>query len=221
MTWLRKHRLHISLHVLASALIIFVLTRETPDWDTPERFEPMLESGVWALRLLLLCLAMTPLATYLGWKAAIGLRKPLGLWAFGFALAHAAFYLRADPRLTRWKEPELLFLLVGALALLILTALALTSNRRAMRWLGRRWKRLHRLVYIAGIATVAHALLAAAMSKKMSMFDPYAIHELRIMAALLAVLLIVRIPQVRRHLQPALAALHRPPDRPQTDLQGG
>jgi DMSO/TMAO reductase YedYZ heme-binding membrane subunit len=97
------------------------------------------------------------------------------------------------------------FIALGLLGLFILTVLAITSNRWAMRRLGKHWKRLHRLVYLAGMAVVFHALLATTMSKKMFVRDPQAIDELKLYLALLVVLLIVRIPLVRRVLKQMLA----------------
>jgi methionine sulfoxide reductase heme-binding subunit len=202
MARLRARDLPATLHLGAATVLVIVLTQGTERWSTSEGFDPMLESGKWALRLLLGCLAITPLVTYLGWSEAGRLRKPL-------------LSLREDLALTRWQPPVAPFLLLGALALLILTALALTSHRRAMRWLGRRWKRLHRLVYLAGGATVAHALLAALTSKKMFVRDPQAVYELQLAAMLLTVLLVVRIPVVRQMLQPALATLRQRLVRPQ------
>ncbi len=52
--------------------------------DLTADFEPMVESGKWAVRLLLVSLLMTPLNTLFGWRSAIRLRKPAGIWAFGF-----------------------------------------------------------------------------------------------------------------------------------------
>ena len=95
-----------------------------------------------------------------------------------------------------------LFITVGLVGLLILGLLTVTSNRWAMRSLGKNWRRLHRLVYLAGGAVVIHALLAVSMSKKMFIRDPQAVHELRIYLDILVVLLLVRIPQVRRFLSP-------------------
>lgn len=146
---------------------------------------------------------------YLGWTAIVPLRKPLGLWSFAFALVHVGFSLARGDVLARWQPPIQPLFLLGGLALLILAALALTSTKGAQRRLGRAWKRLHRLVYLAGGTTVTHALLAAATSKRMFVRDPQAVYEVRLALALLAVLLIVRIPAVRELLLPALAPLRR------------
>lgn len=206
---LRTRWLPAALHVGAATILLIVLTQGDLDWSTVGSFDPLIESAKWALRFLLLCLAITPLAVYLGWTAVVPLRKPLGLWAFAFALVHVGFSLARGDVLARWQPPIQPLFLLGGLALAILSALALTSTKGAQRRLGRAWKRLHRLVYLAGGATVAHALLAAATSKRMFVRDPQAVYEVRLALALLAVLLIVRIPAVRRLLLPVLAPLRR------------
>jgi sulfoxide reductase heme-binding subunit YedZ len=202
--------LRAAVHLGATLVLAVVITQGTQDWNADEGLDPMLECGKWALRMLLLCLAVTPLVRLFGWPALAQLRKPLGLWAFAFAGIHLLLYVRDDPALARWQAPVQPFMLLGALALLILTALAATSNKPAMRRLGRAWKRLHRLVYLAGGATAAHALLAAISSKKMFVRDPQAMYELQLNAALLTIMLAVRVPAVWRLLQPAVAPLRRP-----------
>jgi sulfoxide reductase heme-binding subunit YedZ len=93
-----------------------------------------------------------------------------------------------------------LYIALGLIALMILSALAITSNKWSMRRLGKNWKRLHRLVYCVGIIVVVHGLLASTMSKRMMVRDPQAETELSIYLAALAILLIVRIPFVRASL---------------------
>jgi sulfoxide reductase heme-binding subunit YedZ len=199
----------VALHALAAMALATIALFGGLDMSDERPLDALLESGKWALRFLIICLAMTPLQRYLGWQGAGRLRKPAGLWAFAFAALHATLYVAATPELwlQRLREP---FLIIGASSLLMLMALTITSNRRAMAWLGRGWKRLHRLVYLAGAATTLHALLAAIMSKRVLVRDPQALLELRLAAALVVALLVVRIPLVRRRLQPAVARLfHR------------
>jgi sulfoxide reductase heme-binding subunit YedZ len=200
------------LNLVALTILWIVLTQGSQsDWNAPQTFEPMLESGKWAIRFLLICLTMTPLHTYLRWSSALKLRKSAGLWAFGFALLHVLYYV--DEAEWRWLVwPMQSYIALGLFGLTILTALALTSNPRSMRRLGKHWKRLHRLVYLAGVAVVCHSLLAATMSKKVMVFDPQAVSELRVYLGILVVLLVVRIPQVRRPLQQMLVA-QRPQPR--------
>jgi hypothetical protein len=140
------------------------------------------------------------------------------LWAFGFGLLHMLYYLDetgwVNGARSSWLQwPMQLYLALGLLGFTILAVLALTSNRWSMRRLGKQWKRLHRLVYIAAMTVVFHALLATTMSKKVLLRDPHAVSELQVYLAVLALLLVVRLPLVRRPLQPMLA-LQRP--QPQT-----
>ena len=116
--------------------------------------------GIWGLRLLLTTLAVTPLRELLGWPRLLGFRRMLGLYAFFYVSMHFIFYLLVDQSLD-WrvllediaKRP---FITVGFSALLLLIPLAVTSTKRAMRRLGRRWQRLHRLVYPAAILACTH-----------------------------------------------------------------
>ncbi len=117
-------------------------------------------SGEWTLRFLLLTLAMSPLREAFGWRWPLRLRRMFGLYAFFYGLLHLTTYLWFDqffdwPEIGRdiLKRP---FITAGMGALLILAALAATSNQAMMRRLGRRWKPLHRLVYPAVVLAVLH-----------------------------------------------------------------
>lgn len=117
--------------------------------------------GKWGLRLLLLTLAITPLQrfTAVQW---LPLRRTIGLYALTYAvlhlLAYIFFYLGVDFSRLAQELVKRPYIVVGALALLILMALGATSNRAAQRKLGRRWKLLHRCIYLAVIAVLVHAL---------------------------------------------------------------
>jgi len=117
--------------------------------------------GLWALRALMLTLAVTPVRRVTGWVPVMALRRMLGLWAFAYALCHLLFFmaLELDWSLALlWREAmKRNFILAGLVAFLSLLPLALTSTRAAIRRLGgRRWQRLHRLAYLAGMAAVLH-----------------------------------------------------------------
>lgn len=117
--------------------------------------------GLLALVLLVASLAATPLRLVLGWTTPMRLRKTLGLLAFFYACAHFALYIALDRGLDFAALAEDLgkrpFVLVGAGALLLLVPLALTSTKGMMRRLGgKRWQRLHRLVYVAVVLALVH-----------------------------------------------------------------
>lgn len=212
MIWLKSNWRWTALNLSALSTLTVVLTQGSTGWDNIDTFDSGLESGKWAIRYLLACLTMTPLNTYFGWKSAIKLRKSAGLWAFGFASAHILLYIR-EAKLAWLTVSMPLYLALGLVGISILGALALTSNRWAMQRLGKNWKRLHRLVYLAGIVVTTHSLLATTMSKKIFGRDPQAVNELKVYIAILCVLLVVRIPLARQLLKqiPVLLKRYRKP----------
>ena len=118
-------------------------------------------TGDWTLRLLLITLAVTPLRRLTGWNRLIRYRRMVGLFAFFYASLHLITYLWLDQFFSVTgilkdigKRP---FITVGALAYSSLVPLAATSTAGSIRRLGgRRWQRLHRLVYLAALAGVVH-----------------------------------------------------------------
>lgn len=117
-------------------------------------------SGSWALYSLFASLAMTPLRKLSGWAGAIRFRRMLGLFAFFYASVHLSVYLILDLGLAVghlaediYKRP---YITVGFLAWLLMLPLALTSTQAMMRRLGRRWQRLHRLVYLCAALACLH-----------------------------------------------------------------
>jgi len=117
-------------------------------------------SGRWALVLLLLGLAVTPVRRLTGWGQVMKVRRTLGLFAFFYASLHLLVYLVLDQGLA-WsfiledvlKRP---FITVGMASFVLLLPLAVTSTRGWMRRLGKRWQLLHRLVYLAAALAVLH-----------------------------------------------------------------
>jgi sulfoxide reductase heme-binding subunit YedZ len=118
--------------------------------------------GLWALRFLIICLAITPLRR-MGGPNLVRYRRAVGLLAFYYAGLHVTVYVLLDQGLdfaAIWadivKRP---YITVGMLALLLLMPLAMTSNAPMIRRLGAAWQRLHRLVYIAAAAAALHFLM--------------------------------------------------------------
>jgi len=149
-------------------------------------------TGEWTLRLLLITLLMTPLKRITGWYWPIRVRRMLGLFAFFHACLHLMTYLWLD-QFFDWQEIWLdildrPFITVGMLAFVLLVPLALTSNRYAVKKLGRNWKRLHRLAYAIPVLGVLHFWWLMKAD----------IREPAIYAVLLGALLGVRLPEIRR-----------------------
>ncbi|WP_299441202.1 sulfite oxidase heme-binding subunit YedZ [uncultured Rhodospira sp.] len=120
--------------------------------------------GDWALRLLVITLALTPLRHLTRTARFIRYRRMIGLWAFTYACLHVLAYVVIDIGL-HW--PTLLsdltkrpYIMVGMAAFVALIPLAATSTSGMIKRLGgKRWKRLHRLIYPAGALAAAHYFL--------------------------------------------------------------
>lgn len=163
-------------------------------------FEPLVESGKWAVRFLLFSLAMTPLNSLFGWRYAVKLRKPAGLWAFGFGVLHFLYYVfDVWSDWLRYPIPHI-YAVLGIAALAILVALAATSTRWAQKRMGKNWKRLHRLVYAAGVLALVHGLLESVSSKRVFIYNDRTVDEVWLYLVLLIILLAARIPPVRGFL---------------------
>lgn len=117
-------------------------------------------TGEWALRFLILTLAVTPARRFLGWHALAPQRRTLGLLAFLYASAHFLTYLSLDLGFDfAFLVEDVLerpYITVGFTSLCLMVPLALTSTRASIRRLGARWLQLHRLVYPAAILGVLH-----------------------------------------------------------------
>ena len=119
-----------------------------------------LETGRWALKFLLLSLAITPIRRITGWNVVIQYRRMLGLFAFFYATLHMLSYWSFDLAFAVGdfaadvlRRP---FIALGFAAFVLLVPLALTSTKGWIRRLGKKWTLLHRLVYASGILAVLH-----------------------------------------------------------------
>jgi sulfoxide reductase heme-binding subunit YedZ len=118
------------------------------------------QTGSWALALLVISLTVTPLRRLTRWNDLIRLRRMLGLFAFFYATLHmltwVVFFHYFDTGFMIEDVVERPFITIGMATYVILFVLAVTSNRFAIRRLGRRWQVLHRLVYVAAITAIVH-----------------------------------------------------------------
>jgi sulfoxide reductase heme-binding subunit YedZ len=149
-------------------------------------------TGKYALVLLVLSLACTPLNTVLGFKSVLRVRRTLGLYAFMYVGLHFLTFIGLDfgfdLELIREAIFEKRYALVGFSAFLILLPLAITSTKGWMKRLGKNWKRLHRGVYLAGLLAVVHFVWLVKSD----------IREPLLYGAVVVILLILRISGVRR-----------------------
>ena len=161
MVWLRRRWLPILTHVGALLPLARLIWNFFHDQLTANPIQYItFQTGKSALVLLVLALACTPLNTIFELKRVVGLRKTLGLYAFLYATLHFLTFVGLDYQF----DPELLkeaifkkrYALVGFAAFLSLLPLAITSTKGWMRRLGKNWKRLHRLIYLAALLVVIH-----------------------------------------------------------------
>ena len=148
--------------------------------------------GKTALNFLMLTLMVTPVRQLTGWTHLLRIRRMLGLFAFSYALLHFLVYLGLDQEfdfagVTKdiVKRP---YITIGFAALLMLIPLAITSTNKMMRRLGRRWQKLHRLVYVIAILGVWHYYWQVKRD----------VREPLIYAAVLALLLGYRLVKAKR-----------------------
>ena len=165
--------------------------------------EITLRTGRSAIVLLLLSLACTPIYTLFGFKPVLRLRRPLGLYAFLYAGLHGLTFVGLDYGFDLVLiGQELLqkhFVQVGVLAFLILVPLAITSTRGWVARLGKNWKRLHRLVYLAALLAGVHFLWVVKANTRVPL----------LYGAVLAVLLVARIPAVQNAVRGWRGGLRR------------
>ena len=118
------------------------------------------EIGNWTLRLMLLSLAVRPARTLLQWPRLMQLRRMVGVTAFVYAAAHLLLYMADEAFDLQKVASEIvlrIYLTIGFVALLILTAMAATSTDGMVRRLGgKRWRRLHRTIYLGALLAVIH-----------------------------------------------------------------
>ncbi|MBI3447158.1 MAG: sulfoxide reductase heme-binding subunit YedZ [Magnetospirillum sp.] len=150
--------------------------------------------GDWALRFILIALAVTPFRKITGWNALARWRRMLGLFAFAYVVLHFMSYVGLD-QFFDWgaigrEIVKRRYITLGMVAVVLLVPLALTSTNAMMKRLGgKRWQALHRLVYVIAPLGVAHHWM---MVKK-------DITEPMIHAAILALLLGWRVAALVRH----------------------
>lgn len=121
-----------------------------------------LETGKWAIQLLIASLAITPLRYLLNMPSLFRFRRMIGLYAYFYVCLHLTvflwFLLGWDFSAIGREIAERPYITIGFSAFVLLTPLAATSFNAAQRKLGRRWKQVHRLTYVCSILAVLHVI---------------------------------------------------------------
>ena len=195
-----RRAIQVLLWLPALILLVFVLTGNlsvNPIQTSIQR------TGQIAIVLLALSFASSPVKLFTGWAFLSFLRKTFGLYAFYYAVIHMVLFSVVDYGL----NPTLLweafssrpYIIVGLIVFGILLALAVTSNKPAKARLGKNWKKLHRLVYIAAPLAGIHfawALKGDLFRLSGNIFWP------AVYLIVTLILLVVRIPAIRRIITP-------------------
>jgi sulfoxide reductase heme-binding subunit YedZ len=150
-----------ALFVLALAPFLWLVFRALTGRLSANPIEDItLTTGIWALRLLLVTLAITPLRRITGWNRIIQYRRMLGLFAFFYASVHLLIYVVLDQGLSlKYVLADIVkrpYITAGITAFVLMTPLAITSTKGWIRRLGRKWQLLHRLVYFSAAAACLH-----------------------------------------------------------------
>lgn len=161
MNWLKRNWHRALVHGVGALTLmwlgaVYVLRLE----PLPERFV-MLWSGALGLMFLVASFACTPLSRWL-WPPAVQVRRALGLYAFTHICLHLLVYAVAenglDFELLVRDLDERRAMLIGLVAFILLIPLAITSTAGWQKRLGKRWRVLHRLIYVAVPLSVWHYL---------------------------------------------------------------
>jgi sulfoxide reductase heme-binding subunit YedZ len=202
MEWFKKSYVWLFLNSIASLIflqLLWAIYSETRLLNTYNPYAYWIgstmfrEAGQWAIRFLLISLAMSPIYSIFGWRRALGLRKSAGLWSFAFAALHFCMFF-ADR--FWWKFAYEAYFPIGIAAISILALMALTSNQWAMRFMKQWWKRLHRMVYLAGLLVATHAILALGHWQKFPDWEVKYL-EMQFYGVLMLALLLLRIPWMK------------------------
>lgn len=195
--WLKTRWLRILVHAGALLPLAWIAWQYTQGLFL---IDPVREittlTGRTALILLVLTLACTPVSTILGFRQVLRVRRTLGLYTFLYVGLHFATFVWLDYGFDFELLVEAIFaqryVVVGFAAGTILLVLAITSSRGWQKRLGKNWKRLHRLIYVAGILAVVHF--------------GWLVKDIRVplqYGVVLALLLVLRLPRVRKAIRNA------------------
>jgi sulfoxide reductase heme-binding subunit YedZ len=192
-------------HGLAALPLLLMIVDYARDNLTVNPIQALtLRTGETGLILLVASLACTPLSIIAGWKALLTLRRPLGLWGFAYIVLHLLIFLVVDfgldMNLIVAEISEKRYIIAGLAGFLLLLPLAITSTRGWQRRLGKNWKSLHRLVYLAVPLGVLHFFWLVKAD----------IREPLIFALLVGGLLLLRLPPIKRWLQAIRQRQHPP-----------
>ena len=153
-------------------------------------------TGTWTITFLCITLAMSPMRWITGWSGWIQMRRMLGLFTFFYAFLHFTIWYWLDHNLDfseMMKDViERPFITMGFSAFVLMSFLAITSNQASVRWLGRKWAKLHQMIYLIAILAILHYFWHKAGKNDFQTVYIY--------AGIICLLLLIRIPTIQRLL---------------------
>jgi sulfoxide reductase heme-binding subunit YedZ len=205
MSWIKQNWHRVLAHAAALApLVVLSLNYLLGSLPLNLNRYLMLRAGTIGLILLVASLACTPINTLFGWPRIIQIRRALGLYGFMYVVCHLLIYAIFDNELNFeliwrdiWERPSML---VGLVGFVVLIPLVITSTRGWQRRLGPRWRTLHKLVYVATPLSVLHYYW----------LDRDFVDVPLTYGAIVGLLLLLRLPPVRRTLVQARYRFSRP-----------
>ncbi len=220
--------LQIAIHIYAWSTLVLLIIDFFNNNLTANPIQALEQrTGLHAITLLLMALACTPLNNLLGWRELIKRRRALGLYAFMYATIHVIIFVDLDYGLawslivqTVIQKP---YIVLGAIAFLLLIPLAFTSFDIWKKRLGKNWKRLHQAVYLIAPIAVLHYALGKKGNFSLFHLGGDILRPL-VYAVIVILFLIMRIPQVRKALASArdririLIPLRRREPQPKADI---
>jgi sulfoxide reductase heme-binding subunit YedZ len=198
--WIREKRLRLAVYAVGWFPLTLLLRDFYAGNLTVNPIQALTQRlGKYALYFLVLSLACTPFNTLFKFRQALTIRRTLGLFAFMYASLHFLTFVGLDYtfnlRMLKGAIFEKPFVLVGLGALTILVLMAITSFRWWMKLLGKNWKRLHRLVYLAAGLVIVH--YSWSIKGNVLRLQGDVVRPL-VFSIVVAFLLVLRIPLVRR-----------------------
>jgi sulfoxide reductase heme-binding subunit YedZ len=158
-------------------------------------------TGKIALYLLVLSLAITPIMSLTKYRVLAPIRRPLGVYAFLYALLHVTIFMGIDFGLNWNLILETMFekryTFIGLITFTLMIPLAITSTKGWQKRMGKKWVTLHKLVYIVGPLAILHYSWAVKADLRM----PLAI------GAIILMLLVLRFPYIKKHFNTKVANL--------------
>ena len=192
MRWFIRHWLALVVHLAGGLPLLWLLYSYSSAGESYLfGHTVMLRTGLLGLIFLVAALACTPVGWLFHWARLVQARRALGLYGFLYIVLHLLTYATLDSQFDLaliWRDlRERRAMSVGLIAFGLLIPLAITSTRGWQRRLGKQWRALHRLVYLATPLSVLHFLW----------LDRDFITEPLVYAGIVGVLLVIRLPGLR------------------------